>query len=184
MKGNSIFRWFFIGICLIAFVITNLSNTQKASVYQFFGRTFSDSIAHKTVALPVLSVKKTIHSYTGGDAIYLVEYAPQKYVFMQTTDDNAVLQNVLNGNINLIAVKVIPRYTNGYYEVQRQFGFSENDIMELPESIRQNLLRSRIVSLTQYNGMNFIWLVFLGVGILILNIFLTVGVLLKERKTT
>lgn len=184
MKRIGIWRLIFISIILVAITITNLSNTQKASIYQIFGRTFSETITHKTVALPVLSIEKTIHSYTGGDAIYLVEYAPQKYVFMQTNDDNAVLQNVLNGTTNLIAVKVIPRYTNGHYEVQRQFGFSESDIMDLPESKRQNLLRSRIVSLTQYNGMNFIWLVFFGVGILILNIFLTVGVLLKERKNT
>lgn len=184
MKRIGIWRLIFISIILVAITITNLSNTQKSSVYQLFGRNFSETIAHKMVALPVLSIEKTIHSYTGGDSIYLVEYAPQKYVFMQANDDNAVLQNVLNGNTNLIAVKVIPRYTNGYYEVQRQFGFSENDIMELPESIRQNLLRSRIVSLTQYNGMNFIWLVFLGVGVLILNILITVGLLFKERKNT
>lgn len=180
MKRIGIWRLIFVSIILVAITITNLSNTQKSFIYQLFGRTFSESITHKTVALPVLSIEKTIHSYTGDDTLYLVEYAPQNYVFMQTNDDNAVLQNVLNGNTNFIAVKVIPRYTKGYDGVKRQFGFSESDIMELPENKRQNLLRSRIVSLTQYDGLNLTWLIFLGLFALMINIIITITRLFKR----
>lgn len=180
MKRIGIWRLVFISIILFAITITNLSNTQKSFIYQLFGRTFSESITHKTVALPVLSIEKTIHSYTGDDTLYLVEYSPEKYVFMQATEDNTVLKDVLNGKTNLISVKVIPRYTNGHYEVQRQFGFSESDIMDFPESKRQNLLRSRIVSLTQYDGLNLTWLIFLGLFALMINIIITITRLFKR----
>lgn len=182
MKRIGIWRLIFISIILVAITITNLSNTQKASVYQLFGRNFSETITHKTVVLPVLSIEKTIHSYAGDDTLYLVECAPEKYVFMQATEDHMILQDVLNGKTNFIAVKVIPRYTNGHYEVQRQFGFSESDIMDLPESKRQNLLRSRIVSLTQYDGLNLTWLMFLGLVALIINVIVTITRLFKRSN--
>lgn len=155
MKRIGIWRLIFISIILLAMTITNLSNIHKASIYQFFGRNFSSTTQNKTVTLPILSIEKTIHSYDGTDSsIYLVEYAPKQYVFMQANDTDTTLQSVLNKDTKIIAVKVISRYTKEYSEVKRQFGFNEEDIMELPQTVRDNLLRSRIVSLTQFDGLN------------------------------
>lgn len=182
MKPMRIWRFGLLLIIIILLSLTNLSNIQKANMYQFFGRVFSEKISHQTVALPILSIEKTIHSYNGKDSIYLVEYEPQHYVFMQANDDNVTLKQVLEGKTKWIAVKVISRYTKGAYQVQRQFSFSESDIMELPETTRQNLLRSRIVSLTQYDGMNFIWVVVIGTIILVFNIILTSDFLSKRGR--
>lgn len=182
MKRSSIWRLIFIGIIVSAIAITNLSNGQKASIYQFFGRTFSETISHKNVALPILSIEKTTLSHNENYSTYLVEYEPQKYVLMQASDDNETFQHVLNGNMTQIAVKVISRYRNGTYQVQRQFDFSEKDFKSLHETTRQNLLHSRIVSLTHYDGMNFMWVAFVGIGILAFNIILTFSLLLKRRK--